>query len=203
MGDTNWVKNFKPQVDGDAEWAEGMRYLFDDANEKIGDMQKAIECFMNGAQLGNENCMRGLLPVKNPVAASRRICPKPASGEQRQWDWTCMLRSCRNDSTNGIGPFGIKKILFLLLLWNGLVVVAMLYAALSIDRSRFSTSRWGRSSSFPGHRRFRHRRGGKCDIILIDKKLACQRENQYEVFRHRRKIVALRACVIFVVLPRL
>ena len=36
MGDTNWVKNFTPKADGDAEWAEGMRYLFDDANEKIG-----------------------------------------------------------------------------------------------------------------------------------------------------------------------
>ena len=45
---------------GDAEWAEGMRYLFDDAKEKIGDVQKAIACFMRGAQLGNANCMRQL-----------------------------------------------------------------------------------------------------------------------------------------------
>ena len=60
MGDTNWVENFKPKAPGDAEWAEGMRYLFDDANEKIGDVQKAIECFMRGAQLGNVNCMRQL-----------------------------------------------------------------------------------------------------------------------------------------------
>lgn len=60
MGDANWVKNFTPQADGDAEWAEGMRYLFDDAKEKIGDVQKAIACFMQGAQLGNANCMRQL-----------------------------------------------------------------------------------------------------------------------------------------------
>ncbi len=33
------------------------RYLFDDANENVGDVQKAIECFMRGAQLGNANCM--------------------------------------------------------------------------------------------------------------------------------------------------
>lgn len=58
MGDTNWVKNFTSKADGDAEWAEGMRYLFDDANEKIGDVQKAIACLMRGAQLGNANCMR-------------------------------------------------------------------------------------------------------------------------------------------------
>lgn len=58
MGDTNWVKNFTPKAEGDAEWAKGMRYLFDDANEKIGDVQKAIECFMKGAQLGNVDCMR-------------------------------------------------------------------------------------------------------------------------------------------------
>ena len=60
MGDTNWEKNSTPNADGDAEWAEGMRYLFDDANEKIGDVQKAIDSFMRGAQLGNANCMRQL-----------------------------------------------------------------------------------------------------------------------------------------------
>ena len=60
MGDTNWVKNFTPQVDGDAEWAAGMRYLFDGANENIVDVQKAIECFMRGTQQGNANCMRQL-----------------------------------------------------------------------------------------------------------------------------------------------
>ena len=60
MGDTNWVKNFTPKTDGDAEWAAGMRYLFDDANENVGDVQKATECFMRGAQLGNANCMRQL-----------------------------------------------------------------------------------------------------------------------------------------------
>ena len=38
-----------------------MRYLFDDDNEKIGDVQKTIECFMRGAQSGNANCMRQLV----------------------------------------------------------------------------------------------------------------------------------------------
>ena len=60
MGDMNWRESFVPKEPGDAEWAEGMRYLFDDANEKIGDVQKAIDCFMRGAQLGNANCMRQL-----------------------------------------------------------------------------------------------------------------------------------------------
>ena len=60
MGDMNWRANFVPKEPGDAEWAEGMRYLFDDANEKIGDVQKAIDSFMRGAQLGNANCMRQL-----------------------------------------------------------------------------------------------------------------------------------------------
>ena len=60
MGDMNWRESFVPTEAGDAEWAAGMRYLFDDANEKIGDVQKAIECFMRGAQLGNANCMRQL-----------------------------------------------------------------------------------------------------------------------------------------------
>ena len=60
MGDTNWVENFKSKAPGDAEWAEGMRYLFDDTNENIRDVQKAIDCFMRGAQLGNANCMRQL-----------------------------------------------------------------------------------------------------------------------------------------------
>ena len=46
------------QTGGDAEWAAGMRYLFDDANEKVGNVQKAIECFMRGVQLGNANNMR-------------------------------------------------------------------------------------------------------------------------------------------------
>ena len=58
MGDTNWVKNFTPKADGDAEWAEGMRYLFDDANENVVGVQKAITCLMRRAQLGNANCMR-------------------------------------------------------------------------------------------------------------------------------------------------
>ena len=60
MGDMNWRANFVPKEPGDAEWAAGMRYLFDDANEKIGDVQKAIDSFMRGAQLGNANCMRQL-----------------------------------------------------------------------------------------------------------------------------------------------
>lgn len=60
MGDTNWVKNFTPKNDGDAEWAAGMRYLFDDANENVVDVQKAITCLMRRAQLGNANCMRQL-----------------------------------------------------------------------------------------------------------------------------------------------
>ena len=60
MGDMNWRESFVPKEPGDAEWAEGMRYLFDDANEKIGDVQKAIDSFMRGAQLGNANCMRQL-----------------------------------------------------------------------------------------------------------------------------------------------
>ena len=60
MGDTNWLKNFTPQADGDSEWAAGMLYLFDDANENVVDVQKAIECIMRGAQLGNANCMRQL-----------------------------------------------------------------------------------------------------------------------------------------------
>lgn len=60
MGDTNWVENFKPKAPGDAEWAEGMRNLFDDSNENIRDVQKAIDCFMRGAQLGDANCMRQL-----------------------------------------------------------------------------------------------------------------------------------------------
>ena len=50
----------KPAADDDAEWAAGMQYLFDDANEKIGDVQRTIECFMRGAQSGNANCMRQL-----------------------------------------------------------------------------------------------------------------------------------------------
>ncbi len=60
MGDMNWRESFVPKEAGDAEWAAGMRYLFDDANEKIGDVQKAIDSFMRGAQLGNANCMRQL-----------------------------------------------------------------------------------------------------------------------------------------------
>ena len=60
MGDTNWVKNFTPKVDGDAEWAAGMRYLFDDAGEGVADAVRAVECFKRGAALGNKNCMRQL-----------------------------------------------------------------------------------------------------------------------------------------------
>ena len=46
--------------DGATEWPVGLRHLFDAANETIGDVQKAIVCFMRGAQLGNANCMRQL-----------------------------------------------------------------------------------------------------------------------------------------------
>ena len=60
MGDMNWRESFVPKEAGDAEWAAGMRYLFDDANENVVDVQKAFECFMRGAQLGNANCMRQL-----------------------------------------------------------------------------------------------------------------------------------------------
>lgn len=60
MGDTNSEKNLTPQGDGSAELSAGLRHLFDEANETIGDVQKAIECFMRGAQLGNANCMRQL-----------------------------------------------------------------------------------------------------------------------------------------------
>ena len=86
MGDTNWEKSFTPNADGDAEWAEGMRYLFDDANEKIGDVQKAIDSFMRGAQLGNANCMRQLASATNPAAVFPKISPKLASGAQRHWE---------------------------------------------------------------------------------------------------------------------
>lgn len=58
MGDTNSEKNLTPQGDGSAELSAGLRYLFDEANETIGDAQKAIECFMRGAELGNVECMR-------------------------------------------------------------------------------------------------------------------------------------------------
>lgn len=60
MGDTNSEKSLTPQGDGSAELSAGLRYLFDEANEKIGDVQKAIDSFMRGAQLGNANCMRQL-----------------------------------------------------------------------------------------------------------------------------------------------
>ena len=57
MGDTNWVKNFTPKVDGDAEWAEGMRYLCDDAHEGVQDFSCAVECFMRGVAVGNRLCL--------------------------------------------------------------------------------------------------------------------------------------------------
>ena len=57
MGDTNWVKNFTPNADGDAEWAAGMRYLFDDANEGVQDFSRAVECFMRGVAVGNRLCL--------------------------------------------------------------------------------------------------------------------------------------------------
>ena len=60
MGDTNWLKNFTPQADGDSEWAAGMLYLFDDAGEGVADAVRAVECFKCGAALGNKNCMRQL-----------------------------------------------------------------------------------------------------------------------------------------------
>ena len=58
MGDTNSENSLTPQGDGSAELSAGLRYLFDEANETIGDVQKAIECFMRGVELGNVECMR-------------------------------------------------------------------------------------------------------------------------------------------------
>ena len=86
MGDMNWRANFVPKEPDDAEWAEGMRYLFDDANEKIGDVQKAIESFMRGAQLGNANCMRQL------ASCYESGCGVPQDfAKAREW-WAKALR---------------------------------------------------------------------------------------------------------------
>ena len=53
-----------------------MRYLFDDANEKVGDVQKAIKSFMQGAQLGTANCMRQLDSWTDSAGRRSRIRSK-------------------------------------------------------------------------------------------------------------------------------
>ena len=80
MGDTNWVKNFTPKADGDAEWAEGMRYLFDDANEGVQDFSRAVECFMRGVAVGNRlsllqmaSCYEGGHGVPQDFAKAREL----------------------------------------------------------------------------------------------------------------------------------
>ena len=57
MGDANHLKRFVPKEPGDTDWAEGMRYLFDDAGEGVLDAACAVDCFKRGAALGNRNCM--------------------------------------------------------------------------------------------------------------------------------------------------
>ena len=57
MGDANHLKRFVPKEPGDTDWAEGMRYLFDDAGEGVLDAARAVDCFKRGAALGNRNCM--------------------------------------------------------------------------------------------------------------------------------------------------
>ena len=70
MGDMNWRESFVPKEPGDAEWAEGMRYLFDDANEKIGDVQKAIEHQPN-IRLMKKSTGKGFLVVRISLEANQ------------------------------------------------------------------------------------------------------------------------------------
>lgn len=57
MGDANHLKRFVPKEPGDTDWAEGMRYLFDDAGEGVQDFSRAVECFMRGVAVGNRLCL--------------------------------------------------------------------------------------------------------------------------------------------------
>lgn len=86
MGDTNWVKNFTPKADGDAEWAAGMRYLFDDATRMSSTCRKPSSASCVVRNLATRTACVSLRRAMNPVAASRRISPKPASGVQRHWE---------------------------------------------------------------------------------------------------------------------